>query len=103
APVLERGAAGPDTAFMLSDLGEQQAALAWLLHSGAQVLSVTPMRSSLEELFMATAERAGTEPSAAGERASVRRWPTPCSSPTPRSARPFATASSPASRSAGCC
>jgi ABC-2 type transport system ATP-binding protein len=71
--VLERSASGPDTAFMLTELAQQQDALAWLLHAGARVLSVTPMRSSLEDLFMATAERAGTEPSAVHARASASR------------------------------
>jgi ABC-2 type transport system ATP-binding protein len=37
--------------------------LAWLIASGADVRAVTPQRSTLEELFMATAQQVGVTPS----------------------------------------
>ncbi len=46
------------TVFVLRDATRQQEVLAWLIEHRVTVESVTPMRASLEELFMATAEHA---------------------------------------------
>ena len=42
--------------------------LAWLIASGADVRAVTPQRSTLEELFMATAEQVGAKPAEGARR-----------------------------------
>ena len=55
---MERRQSGGDTVFTLHDPAQLQQALAWLVQQHAEVRSVTPMRSSLEELFMAAAESA---------------------------------------------
>ncbi len=46
------------TVFVLRDGTRQQDVLAWLVERRVAVEAVTPMRASLEELFMATAEHA---------------------------------------------
>ncbi len=61
AAALERRTQGTDTVFTLHEPALQQEALAWLVQQRAQVLSVTPMRSSLEELFMAAAGTAAIQ------------------------------------------
>jgi ABC-2 type transport system ATP-binding protein len=55
---LARRTSGDDTVFTLTDPELQQPMLAWLLGVQARVLSVTPMRASLEDLFMEAAEEA---------------------------------------------
>jgi ABC-2 type transport system ATP-binding protein len=49
---------GGDSVLTLHDPARLQPLLAWLVERGAEVRSVTPMRTSLEELFMAAAEDA---------------------------------------------
>jgi ABC-2 type transport system ATP-binding protein len=58
AEVLERGAHAGDTVFTLHDPSRQQEVLAWLVQQRATVQSMTPVRGTLEDLFMATAEGA---------------------------------------------
>lgn len=67
AGALERRALGGDTVFTLHEPARQQEALAWLVQQRAEVLSVTPMRSSLEELFMAAASCAAIHGEGLGE------------------------------------
>jgi ABC-2 type transport system ATP-binding protein len=49
---------GGSTVFTLHDSARLQALLGWLVQHGVAVDAVTPMRASLEDLFMATAEHA---------------------------------------------
>ncbi len=58
ADVLERGTHAGDTVFTLHDPSRQHEVLAWLVQQRATVQSMTPVRGSLEDLFMATAETA---------------------------------------------
>lgn len=58
AGVLERRETSGDTVFTLHDPSRQQEALAWLVSRGVEVRSVTPVRGTLEDLFMAAAEGA---------------------------------------------
>ncbi len=58
AGLLERRTSAGDTVFTLHDVARQQDVIAWLVQHSAAIHSVTPMRSSLEELFMAAAEGA---------------------------------------------
>jgi hypothetical protein len=51
-------ASGGDSVLTLHDPARLQPLLAWLVERRAEVRSVTPMRTSLEELFMAAAEDA---------------------------------------------
>jgi hypothetical protein len=51
----------------------QQELLAWLVGRGIEVRSVTPMRTSLEELFMAAAEDAAITAPAATSTPGARR------------------------------
>ena len=60
---LERRTTGGDTVFTLTDATLQQEALAWLVGQRVEVRSVTPLRSSLEELFMAAAQDAAVRAS----------------------------------------
>jgi len=48
-----------ETVMTVDDEQYLHGALAWLIASGADVRAVTPQRSTLEELFMATAEQVG--------------------------------------------
>ena len=57
-----------ETEFTLREPGRTNEVLAWLLQSRLEVRAVTPHRSSLEELFLATAQPA---PGAASERRSA--------------------------------
>ena len=54
---VERADSGGSTCFIVSDGERVQDLLGWLLAERIAVLSVTPLRPSLEELFMAAAER----------------------------------------------
>ncbi|MCE9627445.1 MAG: ABC transporter ATP-binding protein [Candidatus Eisenbacteria bacterium] len=56
AGLLERRESAGDTVFTLHDASRQQEVIAWLVQQRATIHSVTPMRSSLEDLFMAAAE-----------------------------------------------
>jgi ABC-2 type transport system ATP-binding protein len=56
---LERKQRPHETVFTLSDERVLHEFLAWLIAAGADVRAVTPQRSTLEELFMATAEQVG--------------------------------------------
>ena len=58
AGCLERGVRPHETVFVLSSDARLPEVLSWLLANGVDVRAVTPQRASLEELFMATAERA---------------------------------------------
>ena len=58
APALHRTRSGGDTVLTLHDAALQQELLAWLVSNHIEIRSVTPIRSSLEDLFMAAAERA---------------------------------------------
>ncbi len=58
ASVLQRTSTGGDTVLTLHDASLQQELLAWLIERRILVHSVTPLRTSLEELFMAAAEGA---------------------------------------------
>jgi len=58
AVCLERRDRPHETVFVLSGDSRLPEVLSWLLQSGVDVRAVTPQRASLEELFMATAERA---------------------------------------------
>lgn len=53
---LERRTSAGDTVLTLHDASRQQELLAFLVQRHVTIQSVTPMRSSLEELFMAAAE-----------------------------------------------
>ena len=53
---LERRTSAGDTVLTLHDASRQQEVLACLVQQRVTIQSVTPMRSSLEELFMAAAE-----------------------------------------------
>jgi len=66
ANAIARRTSGVDTVFTLSDLTLQQSFLNWLVGAHAEVLSVTPMRASLEDLFMAAAEKANERTGKAG-------------------------------------
>jgi ABC-2 type transport system ATP-binding protein len=55
---LHRARTGGDTVLTLHDAALQQELLAWLVSHRVEIRSVTPIRSSLEELFMAAAEHA---------------------------------------------
>jgi ABC-2 type transport system ATP-binding protein len=57
APVIERSDAGGSTALRLREPERLQELLGWLLSERIAVNSVTPVRPSLEQLFMAAAER----------------------------------------------
>lgn len=56
--VLERRTSGGDTVFTLHDPTRQQEAIAWLVAQRLEIRSVTPVRGTLEDLFMAAAEGA---------------------------------------------
>src|SRR5580765_1842210 len=56
AAAMARRPSGGDTVFTLHEQDLLQPVLAWLVHARAEVRSVTPLRDSLEDLFMATAE-----------------------------------------------
>ena len=58
---VERQARVHETVFTLRDDTRLQAVLAHLMQAGATVRAVTPLRSSLEELFMAAAESAAIQ------------------------------------------
>ena len=58
ASSLERGVRPHETVFVLTGDSRLPEVLSWLLANGVDVRAVTPQRASLEELFMATAERA---------------------------------------------
>jgi ABC-2 type transport system ATP-binding protein len=58
ARALQRSSSGGDTVLTLEDPSLQQELLAWLVARRVEVRSVTPVRTSLEELFMAAAEDA---------------------------------------------
>jgi predicted ABC-type transport system involved in lysophospholipase L1 biosynthesis ATPase subunit len=66
---LERATRGGDTIVTLLDPTRQQELLAWLVQRQVEVRSVTPLRTSLEDLFMAAAEGAAIR--AQGERRSA--------------------------------
>jgi ABC-2 type transport system ATP-binding protein len=55
---LRRRESGGASGFVVDDPSRLQEVLAWLLAQGVSVTSVTPHRPSLEQLFMAAAERA---------------------------------------------
>jgi ABC-2 type transport system ATP-binding protein len=57
ASVVERSDAGGSTGLHLRDPEQLQALLAWLLAERITVHGVTPVRPSLEQLFMAAAEK----------------------------------------------
>jgi ABC-2 type transport system ATP-binding protein len=57
AGVVERSDAGGSTGLHLRDPEQLQALLAWLLAERITVHGVTPVRPSLEQLFMAAAEK----------------------------------------------
>ncbi|HET9328716.1 MAG TPA: ABC transporter ATP-binding protein [Candidatus Eisenbacteria bacterium] len=59
APHLEQRQRPHETVMTVDDERHLHDALAWLIASGADVRAVTPQRSTLEELFMATAEQVG--------------------------------------------
>lgn len=61
AGAIERRTSAGETVFTLHDAARQQETLAWLVQQGMPVRSVTPMRSSLEDLFMAAAEGAAIQ------------------------------------------
>ena len=67
AGVLERRTSGADTVFSLHEPARLQDTLAWFVRQQIHVLSVTPMRSSLEELFMAAASGAAIHGNGRGE------------------------------------
>ncbi len=50
-----------ETAFALGDDTRLNETLAWLLRAGAEIRAVTPQRTTLEELFLATAGAAAAE------------------------------------------
>ncbi len=58
ANALQRTSTGGDTALTLHDASLQQELLAWLIERRIVVHSVTPLRTSLEDLFMAAAKDA---------------------------------------------
>jgi ABC-2 type transport system ATP-binding protein len=58
ASAIERETQGGDTLLTLHDVARQQELLAWLVQQRATVRSMTPVRGSLEGLFMAAAEGA---------------------------------------------
>jgi len=66
---VERASRGGDTVVTLHDAARQQELLAWLVQRRVEVRSVTPLRTSLEDLFMAAAEGAAIQ--AHGERRSA--------------------------------
>ena len=57
APVVERSDTGGATALRLREPERLQELLGWLLSERVAVHGVTPVRPSLEQLFMAAAER----------------------------------------------
>jgi ABC-2 type transport system ATP-binding protein len=57
APVVERSDTGGSTGLRLRDPERLQELLAWLLAGNIPVHGVTPVRPSLEQLFMAAAEK----------------------------------------------
>jgi len=57
APVVERADAGGSTGLRLREPERLQELLAWLLAERIAVRGVTPIRPSLEQLFMAAAEK----------------------------------------------
>jgi ABC-2 type transport system ATP-binding protein len=61
AAAMARRPSGGDTVFTLHEQDLLQPMLAWLVQARMEVRSVTPMRSSLEDLFMATAESAALQ------------------------------------------
>jgi ABC-2 type transport system ATP-binding protein len=61
AAALARRPSGGDTVFTLHEQELLQPVFAWLVHARAEVRSVTPLRDSLEDLFMATAENASLQ------------------------------------------
>jgi ABC-2 type transport system ATP-binding protein len=65
APHVEQKQRPHETVMSVVDERYLHETLAWLIASGADVRAVTPQRSTLEELFMATAEQVGVVPSEA--------------------------------------
>ncbi len=57
AATLRRRESGGTSAFVVEDPARLQEVLGWLLAHGVRVTSVTPNRPTLEQLFMAAAER----------------------------------------------
>ena len=58
---LERLDRPHETAFLLNDDTRLNETLAWLLRAGAEICAVTPQRTTLEELFLATAAHPASE------------------------------------------
>jgi len=58
AQVLTRAQRGDETVFLLQDATRVQSLLALLVQNRIEVRAVTPQRSTLEQLFMAAAEKA---------------------------------------------
>ena len=58
---MDRARSGGDTVLTLHDAALMQELLGWLVSQRIEVRSVTPVRSTLEELFMAAAEGAATQ------------------------------------------
>ncbi len=58
ASAMDRARTGGDTVLTLHDASLLQELLAWLVSKRVEIRSVTPVRSTLEELFMAAAEAA---------------------------------------------
>ena len=59
---LERRDRPHETVFVLSDDTRLNEAILWLLRAGARIRAVTPQRTSLEALFLATAESGAADP-----------------------------------------
>ena len=57
ANTMRRRESGGSSGFVVDDPSRLQEVLAWLLAQGVSVTSVTPHRPSLEQLFLAAAER----------------------------------------------
>ena len=58
--VLSRSEHADGTAFMLADLAQLDAVIAWLMKNGVGMRAVTPQRSSLEDLFLSSAAASAT-------------------------------------------
>jgi hypothetical protein len=55
---MDRARSGGDTVLTLHDASLMQELLGWVVSQRIEVRSITPVRSTLEELFMAAAEGA---------------------------------------------
>jgi ABC-2 type transport system ATP-binding protein len=67
AAVIERRDQPHETVFDLSDDSRLREVIAWLISQQVELRAVTPQRATLEELFMATAERSAMHgPTSAG-------------------------------------